>query len=292
LSKKILSDEYVLKDSGTVLGNAVPIKSATMLICWNKELAASLGIKNIPERLRKGKMYELHCEAAKNMPVDFYAGGHIWDYLCVKGLKNGSDSIDLEFLEKRLDEFARFSGIMNMFITEQKYSLEFVDYFLKGQLLFYMGSSTHLFFYGKDMPFETGAMFCGPEKGCKLSRAGIYLGVYKNSVNKKAAFEFIDYMISEQAQNMIACELWDTPCLKKSSLLFRDIFEQTDKKSIDEYFKGCPLLALEQSSSLARQQYFLNSETRDVLNGLMKGDFDSKQAAGIIFNRWKDFSNE
>jgi len=282
--KKLNSDDYIFKDFGTKFKNSVPIKASTLLICWNKDLAARLGIKNIPERLQRGEMLELHQEAAEKLPDGFCAGGHLWDYFNLKGLSK----LNKSFMEQRLELFEKFSGTSKMFICEQEYSLEVVDRFAKGELLFAPGSS--LFYGNKNIPFDMGRMFFMPDEGNVLYRGAIYLGVYKNSPNKKAAFDFIDFMISEPAQNLMVTEMWDSPCLKKTTGLFSSLLDCTSHKNVSEYFKRSPFPFEKNSSAYVKQCDFMTYEIRDILYALMDGRVKSKQATEIILKRWNKYS--
>ena len=169
--KKLNSDDYIFKGYGTKFKNSVPIKASTLLICWNKDLAAELDVKDIAERLQRGEMLELHREAAEKLPDGFCAGGHLWDYFGLKGLSK----LNKSFLEQRLGQFKKYSGTSKMFICEQEYGLEVVDRFAKGELLFAPGFS--LFHSNKNLPFDMGATFFMPDEGNFLYRDAICLGV-------------------------------------------------------------------------------------------------------------------
>lgn len=284
--RKLNSDEYIFRDFNTKFNVSAPIKSSPLLIVWNKNLAADLGIKNITERLRRGEMLELHMEASEKMPEGACAGGHVWDYFTMKGLKDGIPDLEMAFLEERLERFEKFSGRPEMFVCEQEYSLEVVDRFLKGELLFAPGFS--LFYCAPDIPFDMGAMFFMPDEGNVIYRNAIYLGVYKNSTGKKAAFDFIDFMISEPAQKRVVTQMWDSPCLKKAANLFSGLFENTRPEDICEYLRRSPFPPGRRSQLYSRQYSFLVYDIRDVLYALMHGRLKSKQAAETILKRWRN----
>ncbi len=287
--KKLNSDEYIFKDFNAKFNVSVPIKSSPLLILWNKTLAASLGIANIPERLRRGEMLELHMEAAEKMPKGACAGGHLWDYFILKGLKAGIPDLETAFLEERLELFEKFSGRPEMFVCEQEYNLEIVDRFFKGELLFAPGFP--LFYCAPNIPFDMGAMFFMPDEGNVVCRGAIYLGVYKNSAGKKAAFDFIDFMISEPAQKLIVTQMWDSPCLKKAVTLFSGLFENTDSENIYEYLRRSPFSG-PRNQLFSRQYNFLVYDIRDVLYALMHGRLNSKQAAETILKRWREYGKK
>jgi DNA-binding transcriptional regulator YhcF (GntR family) len=285
--KKLNSDDYAFEGSRIKFKNSVPIKSSTTLICWNKEIAAKLGIKNISERLKKGEILELHREAAEKMTDGFCAGGHLWDYFSLRGMNS---KITMNFLEQRLKQFEKFSGIPKMFICEQEYGFEVVDRFKNGELLFAPALSN--FYCDKNIPFDLGGMFFIPDKGNILSRDTINLGVYKNSPNKKAAFDFIDFMLSESAQNLSVTETWSSPCLKKSAKLFSQILDGVDDECISKYFERTPFAYDGCNLSYSKQHCFMVLKIRDVLYGLMHGKLKSKQAAEIILKRWNKYSKK
>jgi ABC-type glycerol-3-phosphate transport system substrate-binding protein len=126
-----------------------------------------------------------------------------------------------------------------------------------------------------------------PDKGNILERGALYLGVYKNSPNKKAAFRFIDLMLSEPLQNMIVTMLWDSTCLKKSAKLFSKLFENTNDQYITEYLKRSPIVSDVQNHDYMQKQHFMIHDLRDILYALMNGKLKSEQAAKIAVKRWK-----
>ncbi len=283
--KKLDSADYIFKDCGTEFQVSVPVKSTSLLILWNKKMAASLGIENIPERIQRGEMLELHLEAAEKIPKGSCAGGHLWDYFSLKGLPEGIPDFELDFLQKRLAEFEQFSGNPEMFVCEQEFSLEVVDRFIKGELLFAPGFS--LFYCPPNIPFEMGAMFFTPDSGNILYREAIYLGVYKNSPAKKAAFDFIDFILSETPQNLLLTHMWDSPCLKKAALRFSELLDNTDSAAVSEYYRRSPFPPGDRNPLFSRQYRFLVNDIRDVLYALMHGRVNSKQAAATILKRWR-----
>ncbi|NMA42663.1 MAG: extracellular solute-binding protein [Oligosphaeraceae bacterium] len=283
--KKLDSADYIFKDFGASFQVSVPIKSTPLMIFWNKKMASDLGIENIPERIQRGEILELHREAAEKMPKGSCAGGHLWDYFSVKGLPEGIPELDMDFLQKRLAEFEQFSGKPEMFICEQEYSFEVADRFNKGELLFASGFA--LFYCPPNIPFEIGAMFLTPDPGHTLYREAIYLGVYKNSPSKKAAFDFIDFILSETPQNLLLTHMWDSPCLKKVALRFSELLDNTDSTAISEYYHRSPFPPGERDLLFSRQYHFLVHDIRDILYALMHGRVNSKRAAATILKRWR-----
>ena len=285
IATKLGSNEYICGNTDFKALNAVPFKSSVGLICWNKDLADKLGIKNIPQRLQRGQMLELHGEAAEKMLKGYGTGGYVWTYFALKGLSK----FNLDFFERRFKQFERFSGIPNIFICEQEYGLEAVDKFNRGKLLFAPGFST--FYCNPNPSFNMGMGVFMPDKGNILERGALYLGVYKNSPNKKAAFRFIDLMLSEPLQNMIVTMLWDSTCLKKSAKLFSKLFEDTNDQYITEYLKRSPIVSDVQNHDYMQKQHFMIHDLRDILYALMNGKLKSEQAAKIAVKRWKKLKN-
>lgn len=279
--KKLNSNDYFFKDFGVNLEKSIPIKSSANFICWNKTLAVELGIKDIPERLERGEMLELHREAAEKLPNGFCAGGHLWDYFSMKGTRS---QMNKDFLEQRLEQFEKFSGISKMFICEQKYSLEVVDRFAKGELLF--APAISFFANNQNTPFDMGRMFFMPDENCEIICNTINLGIYRNSPNKKMAVDFIDFITSEVVQDLIVAEMYSPPCLKKSTKLFSKKLDNTNDQHIANYLKQSSFFAGKDDPPHCKQYNFMVFKIRDILYALMHGRLKSKQAAGIILKRW------
>ena len=217
----IQSDKFTLTitrgELARLAKNVAPIHQTTPFVFWNADLAETIGLRGIHEKLRNGEILKLFQEAAEKLPYNINATGHIWDIPALLGLPHETtDATIATHVEKVFETLSEFAGTSNMFITEQRRPFDMIDSFRKGETLFICTTPPNVFVYGNKMGFKIGAEpFPVPEENYARG-SGIGLFVPRTCHRPEAALDFISFILSEKAQKMMAETKWVVPCRRGS----------------------------------------------------------------------------
>jgi DNA-binding transcriptional regulator YhcF (GntR family) len=290
LQQQLKSDKFYLDlytgDTATLVESIVPIHQTRSLTFWNGDLAEQIGLKKVRSRLRAGKMLEVFADAADRLPDDMLASGHIWDIPALRGIPH---DLTFEQLDKYLlDEFATFmpyAGRENMFMTRQKYSLDMVENFVAGNQLFINTLPTHLFLYGKQTDFKLKVEPFPVASGNIAGGGAMGLCVAKNSVNSADSFTFIEFMLSNNIQRMLAEMKWVIP-FRRTALNY---FSTTLGVEAEVITDAVNIMRIDVNSESLLTQYIniIGFQLRDELHELMHGKCDAIACAAAFMSIWK-----
>ena len=253
---------------------------------WNPELAERLGLTEVEARLKKGEKIKMIAEAAPKLPENVWAGSHVWCQLAYHGVQ--------PFPEKRailLDELRKLASVSTFpraYFTSQTSSLDDVEKFAAGEMLFLDAAMTQLQWVGRPA-FACRHIPCRQTEGGKLTLSSNNVGIAKRCQLPEAAAEFCRFLLSPEIQKSVETrkmvqpvrmasyiEAMKNQCgfsaeesrnLLESSFFFRDM---THKKEL--------------------AQYFMIYEIRQELADLFDSKLAPEQAADRIIEKWQAFS--
>lgn len=204
LKKLLTSDQYIYKNMGFDSDYQIPFYISVPTILWNQEMAEELGIKNIPERMNRGELLPLLKEAAEKLPEDCSSGIRIWDYFHFKALPDMLTG-NMDGFRSVLEGIAQIGKSAadkeKLFVLSQNHTLDNLESFLQGKRLFLLANISHLHIY--DSPKFRHGYLLFPQKA-KLLTDTLRFSITKNCLDIQSAAEFIQFLLSKNAQELCA----------------------------------------------------------------------------------------
>ncbi len=289
LQNKLKGEDFQLElyngDTDMMLSRIVPIHQCRPLVFWNDDMAQQIGLKNIRSRLRNGKMFELFAEAIEKLPEDIFASGHVWDIPAMQGIphKLSDDKIEQEVLAE-FSSFMSYVGRERMFMTSHQGAFGDVKNFIEGKQLFLNQSPTHLFLYDIQTDFKIRAELFPVPSGNVAYAAAMGLCVAKNASNPKLAFEFIEYVLSDEIQQLVAKDKLSMPYRRSALNSFAKAVgvepELLNKSN------SCIRVELEKDTVLIKYFQMMVHFSREELYDILHGKRDAYECTASFMNKW------
>lgn len=272
-------------DTNSLLKSVIPIHQVASMTFWNGNLADKIGFRDIRARLRKGGLLDLLDEAARLLPDGALASGHAWDIPALRGVPRDCDVENLEkYVCGEFERFAPYVGRSNMFMTRQKSPFDMQAKFIAGELLFINTMPTNLFLFGSKMNFDLKvAPFHVPLNNKSMGSA-MGLFVPRNSSHPDIAFDFIDFMLSEETQGKMAEMKWVVP-FRRSSL--SRLAKRMDC-GLDVLGEAVESSRVELSTDgmMSRYLRMMVFETREEFVDILNGNRSSKECAATFMEKF------
>ena len=253
---------------------------------WNPELASRLGLTDVGERLKKGEKIQMIAEAAPKLPENVWAGSHVWCQLAYHGVRPFPEKRAI--LLEELQKLASVSAFPRAYFTSQTSSLDDVEKFAAGELLFLDATMTQLQWVGRPA-FLYRHIPCRQTVGGKLALSSNDIGIARRCQIPEAAAEFCRFLLSPEIQESVEKRKMVQPVRMEAYLA---AMKNQCGFSADE-----SRLLLENSfffRDMTRReelaQYFMIYEIRQELADLFAGKLTPEQAADRIMEKWREFS--
>jgi len=253
---------------------------------WNPELARRLGLNDVEERLKKGEKIQMIAEAAPKLPENIWAGSHVWCQLAYHGVRPFPEKRAI--LLEELRKLASVSAFPRAYFTSQTSSLDDVEKFAAGELLFLDAIMTQLQWVGLPS-FRFRQAPCHQVKDGRLIMSSVDICIARRCLCPEIAAEFCRFLLSPEIQKSVETKKMSQPvrmeaylaamknqcgfsanesrCLLRNGFFFRDMAHKEE---------------------LA--QYFMIYEIRQELAALFEGKLPPEQAADRIIEKWREFS--
>ena len=287
LQNKLKSKDFQLElyngDTDMMLSRIVPIHQSRHLVFWNDDLAQKIGLKNIRSRLRNGNMFELFAEAADKLPEDMFASGHVWDIPAMQGIPHNlsNDEIEQEVLAK-FSSFMPYAGRKRMFMTSQQGRFGDVKNFIAGKQLFLNQLPTHLFLYDMQTDFEIKTELFPVAPGNIAYAGAMGLCAAKNTINPELAFEFIEYVLSDEIQQLVAKDKLSMPYRRSALNSFAEAAgiepEQLNNNKIRVEF--------EKETFLAKYLIMIVHFSREELYDIIHSKRNARECTDSFMKKW------
>ena len=265
----------------------LPIHFNLNFIYWNADLAKTIGLNDIRQRIRRNELSELLAEATEKLPDGKIACGHIWDRLTFMGQPSTPQGINEEYFIRQLSRIFQYDNAGSSYIYRQKHPLEAVENFHAGKQLFLDGNPTHAFIFGQNTSFKLSYEPCPLLDENRQYTAAMGLGISRNSSNYQGGAEFIRFMLSEEAQNFLASAKSCPPMLRRSAGQIAQTSTELEKL-LQRYWVYDPY---SQSAECLFMNY-LTYHTRDELLLLCEKNILLEDAARSMLKNWLAQVNE
>ena len=255
---------------------------------WNTDLAVRLGLTDVRERLKRGEKVQMIREVAPRLPKNVWAGSHVWCQLAYHGVQPFPET--RECLLNELEKLASVSGLPRTFFTTQTSSLDDVEKFASGELLFLDAAMTQLQWVGIPS-FSFSRVPCHQVKDGKLIMASTDIGIAKRCRFPEAAAEFFRFLLSDEIQKSVETRKMVLPVRMASCI---EAMKNQCGFSADEsrHLLGKSFFFRDMNHKEELAQYFMIFEIREELAGLFAGRLAPEQAADRIMAKWRSFSAE
>jgi DNA-binding transcriptional regulator YhcF (GntR family) len=289
LQNKLKSEAFQLElyngDTDMMLSRIVPIHQSRHLVFWNDDLAQKIGLKNIRSRLRNGNMFELFAEAADKLPEDMFASGHVWDIPAMQGIPHNlsNDEIEQEVLAK-FSSFMPYAGRERMFMTSHQGAFGDVRNFIEGKQLFLNQLPNHLFLYDMQTDFAIKTELFPVAPGNIAYASAMGLCAAKNAINPNLAFEFIEYVLSDEIQQLAAKDKLNMP-YRRSALNSFAKAAGVEPEVLNKS-NNCIRVEFEKDTVLVKYFQMMVHFSREELYDILHGKRDAHECTASFMNKW------
>ncbi len=285
--KRFFTDEYLFEMFPEPPEYSLPVCMSVPMLFWNRELAEQCGLPD----LKTSRFADLAARSVKKLPADVFACGRVWDYFAYTATPEAMDSPgQLRRILDDISEVGKKAGgsADRLFITSQRETLDHVESFLRGKLLFLPAPMTFLQVFDEPS-FSYGQQPFPKPSGEKLAAYYIAVAITRNCLNAAAAEQFLASLISPEVQKKCGE-------IKKSIPIRRD---ECRKMLASEYgystrqvnaFLGSLQFSQPRKSDPQRLFFrFCIYFVREELTRLLQGTLSAREAASIISAKWQRF---
>jgi len=264
----------------------LPVSFEFCYTLWNTGLAARLGLSDVRERLKRGEKVRMIREVAAKLPKNVWAGSHVWCQLACHGVRPFPET--RECLVDELKKLASVSDRPRTFFTTQTSSLDDVEKFAAGELLFLDAVMTQLQWVGLPS-FSFSGVPCHQVEGGKLLMVSTNIGIARRCQCPEIAAEFCRFLLSPEIQKSVETKKMVQPVRMEAyleAMKHQCGFSAEESRRLLEnsfFFRN-----MNHKEELA--QYFMTFEIREELAGLFDGKLAPEQAADKIIAKWREFS--
>lgn len=266
--------------------NLLPIHFNLNFIYWNADLAKTLGMNDIRQRIRRNELPELLAEAAGKLPDGKIACGHIWDRLTFMGLPASPQETNEEYFIRQLSRIFQYDNAGKTYIYRQQHSFEAVENFHAGKQLFLDGLPARTFIFGNtnfELSYEPCPLLAD---NCQYT-AAMGLGITRNSSHYQGGVEFIRFVLSEEAQELLASVKSCPPMLRGAAVRVLQTPMELEKM-LQRYRVYDPY----SQSAECRLENYLTYHIRHELEQLCEKNISIEDAAKAMFKNWQAQINE
>ena len=198
----------------------LPLNLSISVLAWNKHLEKSFGL-DVDALFKEHDFIDVFKEAALHLPPDINAAGHAWDIIPRGGCPVQENELD--HLEGKIAQLADLLWVPNAALTQPNRNIkDLITDFYNQKILFFGGSRTNLYALG-DFPFELREKLLYPDPGCKNLLMTLNIAVSRFSSRRDDAAEFMEFLLSEEAQELCG-SIKKVPPLRKKN--FFDFMER------------------------------------------------------------------
>jgi len=261
----------------------VPVHVSGWIAAWNQRMALDHGLESFGDIIRREGLAAALRLAQGKLDRDVIVSGNVWNFLSALGMPTDANGLDGQFFLGRFESLRLLAkGHPRVFITRQTYPSEALELFRSGKLFAFIGS---VGFVLNLMPFDfpLRCEWLLPEQNLFLAGDPSCVAVKRGSPSASTAWQFVDFLLQDEAQRLIASENVNVPYLRNAWSDQNGIFGPEAFQRLEMSFAKTRASIIFPAGCIR----FLTYDLQDLFDAVADGSMQPDAATDEAVRRWE-----